>query len=181
MSRTPTIRDLEPPPVVVLHERSGAWARQLRPRFQREPVRWFETRSTADLLAAISAATTPIIVIEAGPDPIPALRDLAAVLARGSSPLVLLLDAEGRPEVAAVARELGASLAEPGRATPPQVAAWLARWLALAAKAIRAEGWSRPSPADPAREPTAWIEEQIAAAARIEPESDEDFPPARES
>ena len=34
---------------VILHERLGNWIRQLRPRLHDQPVRWFETRSRADL------------------------------------------------------------------------------------------------------------------------------------
>ena len=34
---------------LMLHERLGNWARQLRPRLHNLPIRWFETRSRADL------------------------------------------------------------------------------------------------------------------------------------
>lgn len=155
----------KPPPVVVLHERSGAWARQLRARLDDVPARWFETRSTADLLAATRACTSPVVLIEAAPDPAPALRDLAVLAASASSPFVLFVDPRGRPEVLGAARESGATRAVSGRVTPPEVAALAARWISLAGRAVDREGWTRPIPADPARDPAAWVEEVVAEAA----------------
>ncbi len=149
---------------MVLHERSGGWARQLRARLDHVPVRWFETRATAELLAAVSACTSPVVLIEAGAEPIPALHDLARVVARGAEPRVLFLDPASRPDVLGAARDLGATLAESGRITPPEVAALLARWIALAGRAVEREGWTRPLPADPVREPAAWVEEVVAEA-----------------
>lgn len=155
----------KPPPVVVLHERSGVWARQIRSRLGDVHARWFETRSAADLLAAASACTSPVVLIEAASDPAPALRDLALLAASASSPLILFVDPKGRPEVLGPARELGATLAASGRVTPPEVASLVARWLGLGRRALAREGWTRPIPADPAREPAEWVEEVVAEAA----------------
>lgn len=152
-------------PVVVLHERMGAWSRRLRPRLADVPARWFETRSAAELLAAASACTSPVALIEAGSDPAPALGDLALLAASASSPLILFVDPKGRPEVLGTARDLGATLASSGRVTPPEVASLVARWLGLAQRAIAHEGWTRPIPADPARQPAEWVEEVVAEAA----------------
>lgn len=154
-----------PPPAVVLHERSGTWARQLRARLQDLPARWFETRSTSELTAATSACTSPVVLIESGTDPAPAIRDLARLVATASSPRILFLDPAGRPDVLRAAGEMGATLAPLDRPTPPEVAAIVRRWAALTALEIASEGWTRPLPADPSREPADWVEEVVAEAA----------------
>ena len=156
-------------PIGVLHERSGRWARQLRGRLQHASVRWVESRSRADLLAAIAASHSSIVLIEAGSDPVPTLQDLGAAALSGSAPLVLYLDPENRPDVLQAARELGATLAESGRRPPPEIAGLIARWIGLAGRRIEREGWSRPAPADPSRASTDWIEEVIAEAVRSAP------------
>lgn len=166
MTSEPNSRHPSPPPVVVLHERSGGWARQLRSRLGAGPARWVETRSTAELLDAVAGGASPVVLIEAGRDPEAALRDLAMVVARGSSPLTLFIDPIGRPEVVEMAREFGATHVGAGRFTPPEVAALIGRWIELSARAGAREGWSRPRPADPARNPSAWVDELVAEAAR---------------
>jgi hypothetical protein len=150
---------------VVLHERSGSWAGQLRPRLGDVPARWFETRSTVDLLAAVAGRASPVVLIEAGTDAEPALRDLTRVAASASAPLILFLDPRARPEVLRAARELGATLAETGRITPPEAADHMERWIGLAARAIEREGWTRAVTADPSREPDEWVDEIVAEAA----------------
>ncbi len=153
-------------PIVALHERSGTWGRQLRPRLSKVRARWFETRTTAELLAAVAARASPVVLVEAGADPERALRDLAALSETGSAPLVLFLDPwDDRPETLRLAGELGATLATTSKAmTPPEVADLIGRWIALAARAQTREGWSRPIPADPAREPDEWIDAVVAEA-----------------
>ncbi|WP_165071705.1 hypothetical protein [Paludisphaera rhizosphaerae] len=152
--------------VVVLHERSGVWARQLRARLDGAPVRWAETRSTAGLLEAVIGDATPVVLIEGGPDPEKALREVAQVVERGSSPLIMFIDPFDRLDVMDAARDLGVTRAVSGRVAPPEVAELIGRWIGLSAKAYASEGWSRPRPADPSRDPSAWIEEVIAAAAQ---------------
>lgn len=154
------------PPVVVLHERLGGWARQLRPRLAGSPARWIETRSTAELLVAITGGASPVILIEASQDPEGNLREVALVVERGGSPLVLFIDPLDRSDVMDLGRELGATLTVGGRCTPPEVAELIGRWIGLSARANAREGWSRPRPADPLRDPSAWIEELVANAAR---------------
>ncbi|WP_337174895.1 hypothetical protein [Paludisphaera sp.] len=154
-----------PRPVLVLHERTGDWARRLRPRPWAVSARWVESRSTADLLGATSARAWPVVLIEAAADPAPALRDLGSLVEAASAPLVLFLDPRGRPGVVRAAGELGATLAAGGRPAPPDVADLLARWLLLSARAIAREGWTTPTPADPAREPDEWVDEVVAEAA----------------
>lgn len=162
MTIEPNSRERTPPPVVVLHERSGSWARQLRARLGNGPARWVETRSTADLLEAIAGAAAPVVLIEAGPDPAPSIHDLARVVARGSSPRILFIDPLGRLEAMDAARELGATLAVSGSAAPPEVAGLIGRWIELSRQAGAREGWSRPRPADPVRDPSAWIDDLVA-------------------
>src|SRR5262249_19532503 len=60
---------------VVIHERLGFWARHLRPRLVAWPIRWHETRSTADLEAALAGLTCPVVLIDLG-RPRAALEDL---------------------------------------------------------------------------------------------------------
>jgi hypothetical protein len=103
-------------------------------------------------------------VIELGDDPAGPLEDLALVVRPGASPRVLVLDSEGREGVKGLARELGATHVVSGFAPPPEVAALVARWVALAAAETEAGGWSRPMPADPAGRPLEWIDGLIREA-----------------
>jgi hypothetical protein len=152
------------PVAVVLHERRGSWARQLRPRLQGWPVRWFETRSAADLAAAIDGLAAPVVLIEMGKDPAGPLSDLIEALDRNSSARVLAIDPEAREGLDALARELGATHVVSGFAAPPEVARLLERWIRLALDEAARAGWSRPLPVDPAKHPMEWIDGLIAEA-----------------
>ena len=70
---------------IVLHERLGTWAGQLRPRLQDRAVRWFETRSTKDLDEVLTGLASPVVLIDLARDPLEGLRDLdrAVTLAPG--------------------------------------------------------------------------------------------------
>ena len=94
---------------VILHERLGNWVRQLRPRLHDQPVRWFETRSRADLAGVLTGLACPVVLIDLGRQPAAGLVDLDLVLRRASDARVLVLDPESHDEVAALARELGAT------------------------------------------------------------------------
>ncbi len=126
---------------VIIHERRGAWARQLRPRLAPRPICWRETRSSTDLDAALAGAARPLVVIDLADRPREHLRDLARVRPEAPDALILVLDPAEDHGTAAIARELGATLVLPGVATPPAVAALLARWLDLALGRIEAGGW----------------------------------------
>jgi len=169
------------PVAVVLHERRGNWARQLRPRLQGWPVRWFESRSAADLAAAINGLVAPVVVIELGKDPSGPLEDLIGLIERNSSARVLVIDPEAREGVEALARELGAAHVVSGFAPPPEIAGLIERWIRLALVEAELAGWSRPLPVDPAKHPMEWIDGLIAGAANAPPPPPTDEPSSAES
>ena len=137
---------------VILHERLGHWNRQLRPRLHDRPVRWFETRSRADLDSLLIGLACPVVLIDLGRQPIEGLKDLGHIVDRAPDARVLVLDPEAHDQVAGLARELGATHVAPGFVPPPFVARLLARWIELAERQIERDGWSRTSfPQDPDR------------------------------
>ncbi len=138
--------------VLVIHERLGHWARQLRPRLSAWPVRLVETRSAADLEAAVAGRACPVVVIDLARRVRAGLEDLDRATRAAPNALVLVLDPEAHDGVALLARELGATHVIAGVATPPAVAGLLARWLPLAQRRDDRDGWSaRPEP-----EPEPW-------------------------
>jgi len=130
---------------VILHERLGNWVRQLRPRLHDQPVRWFETRSRADLAGVLTGLASPVVLIDLARHPAAGLMDLDLVVRRASDARVLVLNPEYHHEAAGLARELGATHVVSGFVPPPYVAALLARWIALAERHIERDGWSRTS------------------------------------
>jgi len=157
------------PVALILHERRGNWARSLRSRMGDLPIRWFESRSTADLLAAARGLTAPVVLIDLGEEPYGPLEDLTRLIDLAPSARVLILDPWERPEVSESVRALGATHSISGFVPPTEVADLLARWVSLAAEETDRQGWSRPLPADPARQPLAWIDELIAEAQKALP------------
>jgi hypothetical protein len=138
--------------VLVIHERLGHWARQMRPRLSSWPVRLVETRSAADLEAAVAGRACPVVVIDLSRRVRSGLEDLDRATRAAPNAMVLVLDPGSHEGVALLARELGASHVIAGVATPPAVAALLARWLPLARRRDDRDGWSaRPGP-----EPEPW-------------------------
>jgi hypothetical protein len=142
---------------VILHERLGNWARQLRPRLYDLPIRWFETRSAADLDPVVIGTASPVVLIDLGSRPAAGLLALQAILRRASDACVLVLDPEVHAETAALARELGATQIMPGFVPPPVVASLLRRWVTLAERRIEQSGWSRTLNPDPGTEPWSWL------------------------
>jgi hypothetical protein len=142
---------------VILHERLGQWNRQLRPRLQDQRIRWFETRSRADLDSLLIGLSCPVVLIDLGRQPTMGLQDLERVVERASDARVLVLDPESHGEMAGLARELGATHVESGYVPPSFVASLLARWIELAQRSIDRDGWSRASSVDSATEPWAWL------------------------
>jgi hypothetical protein len=142
---------------VILHERLGNWNRQLRPRLQDRPIRWFETRSRADLGSLLTGLACPVVLIDLGRHPAEGLQDLVEVLDRAPDARVLVLDPEAHDHVADVARELGATHVASGSVPPPFVARLLARWIDLAQRHIERDGWSRTSFPKTETEPWAWL------------------------
>lgn len=158
-----------PAVALILHERRGNWARNLRTRLVDAPIRWFESRSTTQLLDAARGLTAPVALIDLGDEPYGPLEDLTRLVEIAPSARVLVLDPQQRPEVAESARALGATHLISGFVPPPEVAALLARWIRIAAEETARQGWSRPLPADPSRQPLAWIDEVIEEARRAWP------------
>lgn len=126
---------------IIAHERIAEWTGRLRPRLAADPrCRWLETRSTADLVAAVRpgpsggpwadpVVTLPVVLINLAARPHWGLESLLAL--RGAQPdaLVLVLDPDRTPEVSTLARELGADLVCSGVAVPPRVEALLRVWV----------------------------------------------------
>jgi len=134
---------------VVIHERLGAWSRQLRPRLAAWPIRWSETRSAADLEAALGRSACPILVLDLADRPRAGLEDLGRATLAAPGVLALVLDPGARPGVALVAREFGATHVVSGVVPPPAVAALLERWLPLARRRADAAGWAASAAPDP--------------------------------
>lgn len=146
---------------VVLHERLGGWNRQLRPRLSEMPVRWFESRSTADLEGILDGVAFPIVLIDLAGQPLDGLEALDLVRTRTPGARVLVLDSGAGADRRELAYELGATLVHAGFAPPPFVAALIARWVALARHRTESAGWSRTTFPENAAEPWAWLAEYL--------------------
>ena len=142
---------------VILHERLGQWNRQLRPRLHDQRIRWFETRSRADLDNLLIGLSCPVVLIDLGQQPATGLHDLMCVLERAPDARILVLNPEFHDEAAGLARELGATHVASGYVSPSFVASILARWIELAKRSMDRGGWSRASLADASNEPWAWL------------------------
>jgi DNA-binding NarL/FixJ family response regulator len=134
---------------VILHERRGNWAGQLRTRLQDRPVRWIETRSAADLDAALLGLACPVVLIDLRNHAAQGLDDLDRAIRQSPAARVLVVDPDANEGVVELARELGASLAISGFVPPPDVASLIDRWIKLAAAQTEREGWSRGLAAEP--------------------------------
>ena len=130
---------------VILHERLGNWVRQLRPRLHDLPIRLIETRTRGDLDVILTGLASPVVLIDLGKHVSNGLLDLDLVLTRAPDAFVLVNNPESNPEVAALARELGATHVLSGFVPPPDVAGLLLRWIVLARRQIEHHGWSRTS------------------------------------
>ncbi len=135
--------------LLIIHERIGHWNQQLRARLGHRPVRWLETRSTADLERALAGSARPIVVLDLGDRLRDGLAEIARVTALSPFALLLAIDRRERPGVPALARELGATLTLSGHPSPPEVATLVDRWIGLASRATDAEGWAPRVPPDP--------------------------------
>jgi hypothetical protein len=142
---------------VILHERLGGWHRQLRPRLAGRAVRWFESRSTADLAGLLEGLAAPVVLIDLARQPVDGLAALELVRSRAPGARTLVLDPAGSGEVRDLARELGATHLAPGLTPPPIVAALIARWVELARRRAESAGWSRTDFPESTSEPWAWL------------------------
>jgi hypothetical protein len=130
---------------LILHERLGNWAGQLRSRLQNLPIRWFETRSRRDLDGVLTGLACPVVLIDTGPQLANGLIDLDLVRMRAPDALVLVKNAGDDREGTLLARELGATQVLSGFVPPPEVARLLGRWVLLAQRRTECSGWSRIS------------------------------------
>lgn len=146
---------------VIVHERLGHWAGQLRPRLGDQPLRWFETRSRVDLEGVLAGLAYPVVVIDLGPHAAAGLEAVDLVGRRAPDARILVLDPQAHPQVPGLARQLGATHVVAGFVPPPEVARWLARWIDLARPAIERAGWSRPLVPSPETEPWGWLSEYL--------------------
>jgi hypothetical protein len=150
---------------LVLHERLGKWAAQLRPRLAGRPVRWFETRSAADLREILPGLGRPVVLLDLGSRVLEALGDLDQVVSLAPGARVLVLDPAARQEVAELARELGATHVMAGFVAPPEVTSLIDRWIGLAVEEQSREGWSRPLPVDSLLDPEGWLDDILGDSA----------------
>ncbi len=132
---------------LVVHERLATWARQLRPRVAGWPVHLVETRSAADLRAALAPGRGALVLIDLARGPARGLDDLARCGDATADALVLVLDPGAHPGVPTLARELGAAHVLTGPVNPPEVVGLLDRWCPLALRRAGRDGWgSLPEP-----------------------------------
>ena len=117
---------------IIVHERINEWFSLLRPRLADQPtIRWVESRSTADLSAAVVEGDAAIVVINLAKRTQWGLEGLAALGDTAADPLILVLDPDRVPEVPILARELGATLVWSGVVVPPRVETLFRRWIPL--------------------------------------------------
>jgi DNA-binding NarL/FixJ family response regulator len=147
------------PLVLVIHERIALWARQIRPRLADRPVRLIQTRSVSDLESVLagSVSACPVVLIDLSGRVRNGLEGLDRALRVAPEALVLVLDPGQHEGVALLCREIGATHVIAGPVPPPDVAALLLRWLALATKRAEACGWWRPQPETLEPEPWNWL------------------------
>ena len=122
------------PTSIIVHERIATWTGKLRPRFVNDPqVHWVESRSNADLSAAVAAVglDRAIVIVDLRGRTLWGLEGLDALNEVSHNVWSLVLDPESIPEVPVLARELGATLVLSGVVVPPRVEILLRRWLSL--------------------------------------------------
>jgi hypothetical protein len=116
------------------------------------PVRLVESRSTADLVKAVSGWPCPVLVVDLSEQQtIRQLGDLDRALQVAPDALSAVLDRSGDHTVWEVAREIGATAVLHESQRPPELLDLLLRWLALARRRTERDGWMPPSatPDDP--------------------------------
>ena len=138
---------------VILHERLGHWNRQLRPRLHDRPIRWFETRSRADLDSLLIGLACPVVLIDLGRHPIEGLKDLDAHCRSGFRCAQCSCSTRTPTTRLPAWRVSWAPLTSwPGFVPPPIVARLLARWIELARRQLEARRLvANFVPADPDR------------------------------
>jgi hypothetical protein len=146
---------------VILYERLGNWARQLRPRLCDQPLRWFETRSPTDLEGVLAGLASPVVLIDLGRHVAAGLEAVDLVGRRAPDARILVLDPEAHRPMPGLARELGATHVVSGFVPPPVIAELIARWIALARRSLEQTGWSRTTFPPTETEPWSWLSEYL--------------------
>jgi hypothetical protein len=164
---------------VILHERLGNWNRQLRPRLARQHVRWFESRSTADLRAILVGIAFPVVLIDLSRQPVDGLAALDLVRSRAPEARCLVLDPEAKPDIRSLARELGATHVCSGFVPPPFVAGLVDRWITMARQGIESAGWSLTTFPETATEPWSWLADHLLEPVAMTVSEPVHRPPAR--
>jgi len=144
---------------LVVHERLGRWARQLRSRLSGPAVRLKETRSWTDLEEAITGLIAPVVLIDLKDLGDEGLVHLARLSEQSSDARVLVLGPSGDEDRKQLARELGATHVLAGASAPEETAQLLGAWVKLAAWEAEHGGWQRRLEPDPRLEPWAWLAE----------------------
>ena len=135
---------------LIIFERRGRWAEQLRPRLQHRPVRIREARSAADCRRTLRGVRGSLAVLDLTPDPLAGLRALEAILDVDAQATVLVLAGRSLRHLAPLMLELGAThfVAEPP--DPDVLAGWLDRFLSRAT--LPAGGAAAPEAHGPVEE-----------------------------
>jgi hypothetical protein len=95
--------------LLVVHERLGTWARNLRARLSDWPLRLVETRSAADLEQALAGVSCPLVLIDAGTSPRRLIDDLDLTLRQAPDALTLVIDRSEHKGLPLLARQIGAT------------------------------------------------------------------------
>ncbi|GIW88450.1 MAG: hypothetical protein KatS3mg108_2774 [Isosphaeraceae bacterium] len=142
---------------LIIHEPRTFWARQLRARSATWPVHCHETRSLDDLLSLLPNQPFGLLVIDSGNNPASALEHLAAASLHLKNWLILFIVSHDDPQLATLARTLGASHVVASPIPPPVVASLLHRWLKLSLTRRDRSGWvGQPNPSA-----DAWLDELL--------------------
>ena len=149
---------------VVLHERLGNWSRQLQPRLHGRAIRWFETRTEADLDRVLAGRSCPISVVDLSGQPQDGLAAIDRIRCLAPGGLILALDSQGRDEICRTARHFGSTHVFSGAVPPPVVARLLSRWVDLASIRASRGGWARTEDLDDLPEPWNWLTPYLKAS-----------------
>jgi DNA-binding NarL/FixJ family response regulator len=144
--------DVVMPTPLIIHERRGRWARQIRPRVNGCAVTVIETRSGHDLAAAASRSACPIVVVDLSDRGDSVASDLDQLAGASDGALVLVLDPSPDSGLAEIALQMGATRVIPATTPPPVVVEILRHWLRLAHDRSQSAGWAE----DRTREPEPW-------------------------
>ena len=153
---------------VILHERLGNWNRQLRPRLVRHPVRWFESRSPADLEVLLGGLAFPVILIDLARQPVDGLTALELVPRGAPDARPWSSTRRREPDVRGLARELGATHVWSGPVPPPvRGRAGSTAGSPWPGIDIESAGWSRTTFPETAEDPWSWLPDYLLETAEM--------------